>query len=244
MISILRAGFRGGVFLGVCAVMGADYLLRTRWQKAKPYQARAQWTQRCAKAMLWSMGAKVRFEGTFPERGLLTCNHVSYLDIPVLVSIHPMIFVSKSEVRKWPIIGWLTQCAGTIYIVREEKREVTRVPKQFGPVLDEGLVVGIFPEGTSSDGTTVLPFRSALLEPAAQAGWEVTPGWISYEVEGGDSKVDAAYWGDMTFFPHLLKLFGKPQVRATVRFGQKLPPGLDRKAMAKELRDQILQISS
>ncbi len=166
------------------------------------------------------------------------------MDIAVLASIHPQIFLSKSEVRHWPLIGWLTLFAGTIYIDRSDKNEVTRVPLAFEPAIAQNLVVTLFPEGTSSDGTHVLPFYSSLLEPAVQNSWNVTPAWIEYTVEGGDARKDAAYWGSMTFLPHLIKLCGKKSTHATVHFGTPIPPGLNRKELARDLRNAVLSLGN
>ncbi len=189
-------------------------------------------------------GISIRSTGAFPTHGLLTCNHVSYLDIPVLASVHPQVFLSKHDVRRWPIIGWLTRCAGTLFINRSDKREVARLPREFEATVTQQLVVTLFPEGTSSDGTRVLPFYSSLLEPAVQNRWDVTPAWIEYHVEGGDARHDAAYWGDMTFFPHLINLLGQRRTIATVKFGLPIPPGLNRKELSRELRNQIQNLGN
>ena len=235
----LRSAFRLSLFLSACLGAGLDYIFYVRWHRTGQLAARARWTSRWARRMARCAGITIRSSGTFPTHGLLTCNHVSYMDIPVLASIHPQIFLSKSDVRDWPIIGWLTRCAGTLYIVRSDKSEVARVPQMFEPAVTQNLVVTLFPEGTSSDGRQVLPFYSSLLEPAVQNSWNVTPAWIEYEVEGGDACHDVAYWGNMTFLPHLINLCAQKQTLATVRFGTPIPPGLNRKELARELRSNV-----
>lgn len=188
------------------------------------------------------LNVRVEISGRPPAHGLLVCNHLSYVDIPLLGTSCPMTFVSKQEVRSWPVIGWLTRCAGTLFVNRERKSDVTSVAAQFRPVIDGGLPVTIFPEGTSSDGHRVLPFRSSLLEPAAANGWPVSAAWIGYRIEDGSVGDEVCYWGDMTFFPHFLNLLSKREVRARVAFGPPLEPGLDRKEMSRRLHAEVVRL--
>ena len=102
-----------------------------------------------------------------PSSGLLVSNHLSYLDIVVLSSIRPCVFVAKRDVARWPLFGWLAHAAGTIFVDRE-RRFSTEFVNGIHEAIAAGLPVVLFPEGTSSDGSTVLPFKSALLESAVQ----------------------------------------------------------------------------
>jgi len=102
--------------------------------------------------------------------------------------------------------------------------------------------VVLFPEGTSSDGTQVLPFRSSLLEPAARYGWPVSAAWIGYSFQEGSVEREVCYWGDMSFFPHLLNLLCKRGIQAHVVYRPQLAAGLDRKQMAKALHLEISRI--
>ena len=107
-----------------------------------------------------------------------------------------------------------------------------------------GLLVVIFPEGTSSDGADVLPFRSSLLEPALRGNHQISTAWIHYALEDGDAKSEVCYWGDHTFFPHLLNLLGKKSVRATLRFGKFQRTTDDRKELAKQLHAAVSELKS
>src|SRR5207244_1055064 len=133
--------------------------------KARSIPARAQWLKLWAGKFIRVLHIEVRFEGRPPARGILACNHLSYTDILVLSSLHPLVFVSKSEVRSWPVVGPLTRCAGTLYIVRQQRSDVVRLGDEMVKVVEAGVVVTLFLEGTSSDGANVLPFRSSLLAP-------------------------------------------------------------------------------
>ena len=169
-------------------------------------------------------------------------NHLSYIDILVLGSIRPLVFLSKAEVRSWPLIGTLTRFAGTLYIKREQKSDVVRLGGEMTRVVEAGMVAVLFLEGTSSDGQTILPFRSSLLAPAAERDWPATGAWLHYELPGGSVADEVCYWGDMTFGPHVLNLLSKNDIQAFVSFGSQVSEGLDRKEMARALHSQVSRL--
>src|SRR5438105_10225867 len=177
-------------------------------------QRRADWCHRWALTYLRLLNVEVTTRGTPPKTGLLTCNHLSYLDIVVLAGTNRQVFLSKAEVRNWPIIGALTRCAGTLFVRRDRKSDVAELQTAFAEVVTRGLPLTLFPEGTSSDGSTILPFFSSMLEPAAKANWPVTPGWIGYRLDEGEGNVadDICYWRELTFGPHFLKLLSKKKI--------------------------------
>jgi 1-acyl-sn-glycerol-3-phosphate acyltransferase len=243
-MGFLRVIFR---FCGFCLIAAAaclDFVFRI-WipGRAGDRGRRTDWTHYWGCWFLRLLGIRLQVHGNLPTRGLLAANHLSYLDIVVFAGCKPLVFVSKNEVRWWPVIGLLTQCAGTLFIRREQRSDVKRLAEAFGPVLEAGYVITLFPEGTSTGGDRVLPFHSSLFEPAAANGWTVTPAWIGYEVPGGDASEQVAYWKDMTFLPHLLRLFALREIRATVRCGEPLPPGRNRKEMARLLHDGVCELA-
>lgn len=171
--------------------------------------------------------------------GMVVCNHLGYLDIPVLAATTPMVFVSKAEVAGWPFLGTLARCGGTLFLRREQRGHVAEIALAVGPIIEAGTVVTIFPEGTSSGGESVLPFRSSLLEPAAAGDWPVTPAWISYEVADGKVADEIAYWRDMTFAPHFLNLLSKRRVVGRVRYGTAIRGIRDRKELTRRLQEAV-----
>jgi 1-acyl-sn-glycerol-3-phosphate acyltransferase len=110
--------------------------------------------------------------------------------------------------------------------------------------LDGGALVVVFPEGTSSDGQTVLPFKSSLLEPATRQIHSLSISLIQYELDDGDAGNDVCYWGDVTFFAHLLNLLSKRTFRASVRFAP--IPSIDpsRKELAQQLHSEMLKLKN
>ena len=233
-------------FLWFCATALVDFSLSVRPAERKlgrrDYRLRAQWSHRHAKRLCRVLDLRVESVGPVPTAQFFCSNHLGYLDIVTLVAVTPMVFVSKAEVRGWPIIGWLTQCAGTLYLQRERKGDLVEVSRQFAPVLEHGVPVVMFLEGTSSGGDTVLPFRPSLLAPAVSNGWVVAPVALDYSVSEGTVADDVAYWRDMTFFPHFMNLLGKEWIGGRVAFGTARPPGADRKILAQELHGTVVAL--
>lgn len=204
---------------------------------------RALWVHRWMKRFTKYMHVEAHYHGTPPIKGVLCCNHVSYLDIFILSANQPMTFVAKKEVSSWPLIGFLSRMGGTLFIDRKRKSEVFALAPQFNPIVDQEVVLVIFPEGTSTGGDRVMPFMSSLLEPAVQNKWPITSAWIGYTLTEGDPANDVCYWRDMTFFPHLLNLLSLKSIRVDVVYNAPLPPGLDRKQLAVEMHAQVENVA-
>jgi 1-acyl-sn-glycerol-3-phosphate acyltransferase len=232
-------------FVGVVLAAVFDFLFRCafRPENSAP-AARALWLQRHSRRVLKIFNLAARTDGPVPARGLLVSNHLGYLDIFVLASIAPVVFVAKREIKSWPVIGWLTQMGGTLFVDREHRVQVGQVNDEIQAALDRGALVVLFPEGGSSNGQTVLPFKSSLLEPAVQTMHPLSVSAIQYTIEDSDVVREVCYWGDHTFFPHLLNLLGKRAVRATVRFAPVQRNGADRKQLALQLREEILKLKN
>ena len=220
-----------------------NYLFTTAFVSApNQRRARAQWMHRCARNHLKVFGCRPQIHGDIPKRGLLVSNHLSYFDIILLGSLTPAVFVSKADVRGWPLFGWLAALSGTVFIERERRTHVGAVNREIETALADDLLVVIFPEGTSSNGETVLPFRSSLLEPALRGGHEIHISRLRYTLTEGDAKQEVCYWGDHSFFPHLMNLLGKKSVNATVQFAKFTRRTDDRKELANQLHSAVLQL--
>ncbi len=232
------AGFCG-ILLLACAELGA---LCIRGQGRQP-RSRALWLQRMCRRLVRLLDLRAQHIGEPARTGLLVCNHVSYLDIITLSANHPLIFVAKKEVRSWPVIGWLAAAAGTIFLDRGHRGEVARVTGEMKRLLAAGIPVCIFPEGTSSDGSRVLPFHSSLFEPAISQSHAVTAGWVGYALDDGAAETEACYWGDLTFGPHLLNLFSKRCVHATVAYADAGPAAGSRKEFGHRLHALVCALA-
>lgn len=204
--------------------------------------ARAAWLQRASRRHLRIFNFHATVTGPIPRQGLLASNHLSYLDILVLSSITPAVFVSKAEVRNWPLFGWFAMLAGTVFVNRERRSQVGQTNQEIEQALAENALVVLFPEGTSSDGKQLLPFKTSLLEPVARDPHDIAICWLHYELEDGDAGEEVCYWGDHTFVPHLANLVGKRSIRAKIRFGEFKKTTTDRKELARQLHAAISRL--
>ena len=207
------------------------------------YGERASWLQRCCRQTLLHLGVQVVSQGTPPVGGLLISNHLSYMDILVLSSLTSCCFLSKAEVRRWPFVGLVAQGAGTVFLDRKSASALVQANDELCKRLAHGVPVALFPEGTTSDGGSVLPFHASLFEAALKSQAPVTPAYLTYAVEGGSLSEDVCYWGDMTLVPHLVKLFSKPVLRAYVAFGDAECGFHDRKEAAERVRSQVVALA-
>ncbi|MEO7318681.1 MAG: lysophospholipid acyltransferase family protein [Chthoniobacteraceae bacterium] len=201
--------------------------------------ARARWLHGCCQRALRVMHIHGTVEGTLPARGLIVANHLSYLDIVTLSAALPCVFVSKAEVSDWPLFGAFARHSGTLFLDRARRGAVGSVAAQMREILAEDLPLVIFPEGTSTNGDTMLPFKSSLFEPVAQLGCPVTAAAISYSIANGSVREEIHWWGTMPLLPHLLKVFAKRRIDVTIRFGEARVRTGDRKTIARELREEV-----
>jgi 1-acyl-sn-glycerol-3-phosphate acyltransferase len=220
-----------------------DYLFTTAFAPVKTKRlARAAWLHRSCKRNLRIYNCTVTHEGPVPTSGLLVSNHLSYLDILVISAITPAVFVAKTEVRSWPLFGWLTQLSGAVFIERARRMNVGPANREIEAALADGALVMVFPEGTSTNGDAVLPFRSSLLEPVTNGSHPIAVGYVHYELDDGDVGSEVCYWGDHTFLPHAVNMIGKRRIRAKVRFGTFQRTTDDRKELATQLREAVLKL--
>jgi len=219
-----------------------NYFLRCGLSKNCPVSKRALWLQNHSRRILAIFKTKIQTSGAIPTAGLLVSNHLSYVDILVISTITPAIFVAKREVKSWPVFGTFAKMGGTLFVDRERRTRVGHTTNEIQTALDQGALVVLFPEGTSSDGKTVLPFKSSLLEPAARQTHALFAGLVQYELDDGDVGEELCYWKDMTLVPHLINLLSKRTIRASVRFTQLHESSTDRKVLARQLHSEILRL--
>lgn len=176
---------------------------------------RAPFARFCFNGASRCLGFRVSTQGTFSDRPVLyVSNHISWSDIPVLGGMVPLRFLSKAEVGRWPVIGWLATQAGTLFIQRGSgKAGQTR--REIADTLLRGQSVLVFPEGTTTAGVTVLPFHSRLLHAAADASVDIQPISIGYLRDGRPDHL-APFIGDDEFQHHLIRMLRQPAVEVCV----------------------------
>lgn len=204
--------------------------------------SQSKWIQRQARRLARLLGLRLQIWFQRPAPSLIVCNHVSYLDILTLAAVLPVRFVAKSEVRNWPWFGWLARCAGTVFVERQRRRALPTINQCLADLANAAGSIVMFPEGTSSDGQTVLPFHSSMLAVAVTENLPVLPVWIGYELPDGDAKHAVCWWGEMTLVPHLWQLLGYKEITATVRFGRSVRHW-DRKVLAAQLHEAVCDLA-
>ncbi len=152
---------------------------------------------------------------------LIVSNHQGYLDVVVIGSIFPALFMAKSDVKKWPILGWLATLGGTLYVDRKAFRGMFDAVKKIEKILSWGINVQIFPEGTSTNGDHVLSFKPSLFSAAVSSHSKILPLTIRYlsinDAPFGPRTRDAVCWyGDMNFVHHFWNMLGQKSITASV----------------------------
>ncbi len=180
----------------------------------------AEWLdQSCARGLA-AINLQLSTIGSSPSQGLVVSNHLSYVDILVLSGAMACVFVSKAEVEHWPIFGRYARWAGSVFVRRHDRADAARANVSVAESLQSGVPIVLFPEGTTTEGESVLRFHSTMLQPAIDAGAPITPCAITYELDEGDVGQEVCWWGDMALLPHAWNLLGKKVIRARIAFGE------------------------
>lgn len=244
-MSVLRAAFR---FLrGLLYALGGLWTIVVRFPGLSPVE-RERCVQAWALGMLRVIGIRLEVRGVPPATGpvLMVANHISWLDILVVHSARYCRFVSKSDVRHWPLVGRLATGAGTLYIERESRRDALRVVHHMAESLRDGDVLAVFPEGTTSDGVSLLPFHANLLQAAITADVPVQPVALDFlDARTGQRSLAPCYIGDDTLVASIWRTLSAPAIVAVVHFGApEAPEGRDRRAWAASLRETVARLRS
>ena len=183
----------------------------------------AEWLHRLCARILRSMDIAVHGDGTPPDCGVVISNHLGYLDILVFAALHRCVFVAKSEIAAWPLLGWMTTMAGTVYVERGRGGSANRAARDMQAAANAGIPVVFFPEGTTSDGSTVLKFHSGLLVQALEAGQPVTAAHLRYRLthDNGPAvsvRSHVGYWDDTPLLLHIFRLLALRGIAVDIRF--------------------------
>jgi 1-acyl-sn-glycerol-3-phosphate acyltransferase len=169
------------------------------------------------------------------EQGsLIIANHVGVPDIFVMGSCFPSFFVSKADVRRWPLVGWLSQLGATIFVDRNRKQQVRSTIDQLQYRLKAKCSVILFPEAQATDGKDILQFKSSYFEAAIQTGKPVVPVVINYHDKNQPS---VACWYNINFLTHLFRLLKQKQLNTTVQILSSIQGETDRKVLANKCYD-------
>ena len=200
-----------------------------------------KWQRRMAKnwsaRLLSILGIRLRYQGMPPpyeiSRAMLVANHVSWLDVYSLQTVCPARFVAKAEIRGWPLLGWLSRNAGTLFIERSKRSDTARINKHISEALASGDRVAVFPEGTTGDGKTLMHFHASLLQPAVTVGALMYPVAIRYTNMAGEISTAAPYV-NISMIESLRRILKEPWINVELMVGAPIDSnGKNRRELAR-----------
>jgi 1-acyl-sn-glycerol-3-phosphate acyltransferase len=180
-----------------------------------------------------------RGEGAHQMGSLLLINHTSWLDVFSIAAVVPARFVSKAEIGRWPLAGWLAIAVGTLFVERGRRHAVIRTNQAVAERLRSGQLIGIFPEGTTTDGSRLLPFHANLVQPAIDLGAPIRPVGLRFTQRGEFSRC-AMFVGEMNLMQSLWRVVTAPYLTAELHWLPPIdPPPLTRHGAARAARAAI-----
>lgn len=215
------------------------FAVAARGRRAEGAAERAEIIGSSSAAALHALGVAVEVEGPPPPPGvLLAANHLSYLDPLVVAAVARCLPISKADVASWPILGETARATGVLFVARGDAASGLEVKREAQALLEGGARVLNFPEGTTTSGEAVLPFKPGLFGTARRAGADVVPVALAYDPP------ELAWTGDATFVPHFLALAARPRSIARVRFGEPVPSRAypDSAALARAVHGRLTDL--
>jgi 1-acyl-sn-glycerol-3-phosphate acyltransferase len=207
-------------------------------------EARDETIRLWCERILAILHVRVHVRGQLPDADtratLFVANHVSWIDVWALKSLLPMRFVAKSEVRRWPVIGWLSMQTGTLFVERNKRQETGEAINSVEDALRDNDNLCFFPEGTSTDGTALQPFKTSLFQAAVNVRARVWPVMIFYPHPDGGANTEAAFYGDLTLIQSLRFVLSQKEIAAELNFAEPLETAQsDRRQLAEQSREAI-----
>lgn len=243
MVRTLRGVFRLLILLFsvLQSMVSMLRLTRRNGGQLSPVQ-RAEEVQRNCAMIIRRMSVNVEIHGEPPRQGLLVTNHLSFLDMLLFGAMSPCVFVSKIEVKCWPIFGKAAALAGTVFVDRSKSAVGSHAITEVEDALRHGVCVLLFPEGTSTDGSVVLPFHPSFFEPAVVAQAEVVAAAVGYPNCPDHIESDICYYDDIVFFPRLMKALSLSSVSARLDYSPDHVVFENRKVGAVTTRQEVMAL--
>jgi 1-acyl-sn-glycerol-3-phosphate acyltransferase len=255
IVQMIRAVLKAFVIVPMLLAAVADGQVRKWLGVMRPGPEGAVWVHRWCRRLVWALVIECEVSGPIPDAddGMLAVvsNHLSYLDVLLYSATRPLVMVSKTEVRRWPLIGWITAQAGTIYVQRADvtggqTQTHAEVNAMMAAAYRSGLPVMFFPEGTTTDGSEIMPLRRGLYNSVVYDEVPVKVAAIGYEFTQRNRSAtigeDVCFVGDAEFGPHLLGFLGLRGVKARMRFCDEAVAGKDRFALARNSRAMMVEL--
>ena len=179
---------------------------------------------------------------SLPGGALLVCNHVSWLDIYLIYAAQRVHFVSKAEVRQWPVAGWLAHKTGTLFIERGRRADTARINAEMRTLMQSGAWVAVFPEGTTSDGRGLRRFMPSLLQPAVELNCPIVPAALRYRTLAGEYSAAPAYIDEMSLWQSLKQIVSEPGIIGELHFGEPIQPDRHRRELAAQAEQSVARL--
>ncbi len=220
--------------------LGVVSLLFPRYSERQRNQRINQWSYQLTRML----GLRIKICGIPPpseQQTLILANHISWVDIFALNSVSTARFVAKAEVGRWPLIGQLCKGTGTLFIERGNKRSTVHINHEIIAGLEAGQRIAVFPEGTTSDGSSLKPFRSSLLQPAIECQTTIQPVYLRYVDATGNASSAAAYCDDISFGASMWKLLGSKDITVELHYLESMAVthADDRRELSKRIESRL-----
>jgi 1-acyl-sn-glycerol-3-phosphate acyltransferase len=206
------------------------------------------WARACLKVLALKINIHRLSQDLHSNRRLLVSNHQSYLDVVIIASVFPALFVAKTEVSRWPLFGWLSKLGGTIFVNRKDARSGVSCAYRVSRALRDGAGVQVFPEATTGDGSTVLPFHGLFFASAIRSRTSVLPLTIQFQSVNGRpmdrEALDTVCWyGEMNFALHFWNLLNIESAEVALIINEPIKPARSQRAkvLAQVARERILR---
>ncbi len=220
-------------------ILSIPLSVKPRWAIAWRYFAIRRWSILASKIM----GLRMHVRGTPPERPFcLVSNHLSYLDAVLMQLTTESVIIAKSEVASWPVIGWLSERLGTIFVDRSTAKDLVRVNELIETALDRREGIIFFPEGTTTTGEGVGRFHSSLLNYPAESSYPVHYAALSYLAPGHNTSNVICWWDDIGFAPHFYNVLRLPGFDAYIHFAETPVTEPNRKELSNQLQSRIAEL--
>lgn len=216
------------------------WIIKTRFAKISQNE-RADYVQQWSAQLVAILGLELRIVGTPIQSGLFVANHISWLDNVAIHAAHFCRFVAKSDIKSWPVIGYLTDQSGMLFVERTSRKDSHRVVQVVAERLRAGDCVAVFPEGTTGEGRELLPFHANMIQSAIDAGSKVQPIAIRFtDTASSEQSFAPCFVGDDTLFQSVWRTLNAKSITVSLRFGEPQVTQLrDRRTWANDLRTSI-----
>ena len=234
----MKAAFK--LVRAVLHLLRGYWIIKTQFANLSQKE-RESHVQQWSAQLIAVLGIKLRIIGTPIQSGLFVANHISWLDNVAIHAAHFCRFVAKSDIKSWPVIGYLTDQSGMLFVERTSRKDSHRVVQIVAERLRKGDCVAVFPEGTTGEGRELLPFHANMLQSAIDAGAQVQPIAIRFtDTASGEQSFAPCFVGNDTLFQSVWRTLNAKSITVTLQFGAaQATESRDRRTWANDLRTSI-----